>query len=242
MISQHWFRQWLGARRPSGAVIRTQRKGHLSGYRDSAQPSVKTLNMIILSTNEFTFNCFLSLSADIIMTADGLPLEVPVLPEWYGPWFNTKMSSYWYRKPHCGDKTVVRSSCLHNGISYTGKITSLYWISPLAITPRWTRPSTCKHINNQGPFYWHGLILILAWISNNFSIKVWDEINYPIPNILQWLYRWSLRMEKHFHPKLNNGCNYSSMLGIKLTYVIVNGAPAHKRQAAYRDLSISYTV
>ena len=47
-----------------------------------------------------------------------------------GPWFNIKMSSYQYRKSHCGDKTVVRSSYLHNGISYTGKMTSLYWISP----------------------------------------------------------------------------------------------------------------
>ena len=36
-----------------------------------------------------------------------------------------------YRKSHCGDKTVVRSSYVHNGISYTGKMTSLYWISPL---------------------------------------------------------------------------------------------------------------
>ena len=34
-------------------------------------------------------------------------------------------SSYQYRKSHCGDKTVVRSSYLHNGISYTGKISSL---------------------------------------------------------------------------------------------------------------------
>ena len=38
-----------------------------------------------------------------------------------GPWFNIKMSSYQYRKSHCGDKTVVRSSYLHNGISYTGQ-------------------------------------------------------------------------------------------------------------------------
>ena len=36
-----------------------------------------------------------------------------------GPWFNIKMTSYQYRKSHCGDKTVVRSSYLHNGISYT---------------------------------------------------------------------------------------------------------------------------
>ena len=45
-----------------------------------------------------------------------------------GPWFNIKMSSYQYRKSHCGDKTILRPSYLHNGISYTGKIISLYWI------------------------------------------------------------------------------------------------------------------
>ena len=38
------------------------------------------------------------------------------------------MSSYQYRKSHCGDKTVVRSSYLHNGISYTGKMTFFCWI------------------------------------------------------------------------------------------------------------------
>ena len=38
------------------------------------------------------------------------------------------MSSYQYRKSLCWDKTVVRSSYLHNGISYTGKVSSLYWI------------------------------------------------------------------------------------------------------------------
>ena len=48
-----------------------------------------------------------------------------------GPWFNIKMSSYQYRKPHCGDKTVVRSSYLRIGISYTGKMSSLYWIGAL---------------------------------------------------------------------------------------------------------------
>ena len=43
-------------------------------------------------------------------------------------WFNIKMTSYQYRKSHCGDKTILRPSYLHNGISYTGKMTSLYWI------------------------------------------------------------------------------------------------------------------
>ena len=42
------------------------------------------------------------------------------------PWFNIKMLSDHYRKSHCGDKTVVRSSYLDNGVSYTGKMTSLW--------------------------------------------------------------------------------------------------------------------
>ena len=48
-----------------------------------------------------------------------------------GPWFNIKMSSYQYRKSHCWDKMVVRLSYIHNEISYTGKMASLYWFNPL---------------------------------------------------------------------------------------------------------------
>ena len=48
-----------------------------------------------------------------------------------GPRFDIKMTSYQYRKSHCGDKTILRPSYLHNGISYTGKTTSLYWIRAL---------------------------------------------------------------------------------------------------------------
>ena len=48
-----------------------------------------------------------------------------------GPWFNIKMSSYQYRKSHCRDKTILRPSYLHNGICYTGKMSSLYWIEDL---------------------------------------------------------------------------------------------------------------
>ena len=51
-----------------------------------------------------------------------------------GPRFNIKMSSYQYRKTHCGDKTVVKSSYIHNGISYAGKM-SLYWIRALVSAP-----------------------------------------------------------------------------------------------------------
>ena len=45
-----------------------------------------------------------------------------------GAWFNIVMPSYQYRKSHCGDKMILRPSYLHNGISYIGKTTSLYWI------------------------------------------------------------------------------------------------------------------
>ena len=53
-------------------------------------------------------------------------------------WFNKNMPSYQYRKSHCGDKTIMWSSYLYNGISYTGK-TSLYWISALCIIDHWLK-------------------------------------------------------------------------------------------------------
>ena len=61
----------------------------------------------------------------IAAVLDGYPILQP------GPRFNIKIPSSQYRKSHCGDKTLVRSSYLHNGISYTGKTTSLYWIRAL---------------------------------------------------------------------------------------------------------------
>ena len=43
-----------------------------------------------------------------------------------GGWFNIKATSYQYRKSHCGDKTILRPSYLHNVFSYTGKMSSIY--------------------------------------------------------------------------------------------------------------------
>ena len=68
-------------------------------------------------------------------------LPVSSLP---GPRFNIKMSSYQYNKYHCGDKTIIRSSYLHNGVSYTGKITSLYWIKALCLS---LPLSICLHLS-----------------------------------------------------------------------------------------------
>ena len=47
--------------------------------------------------------------------------------------FSIRMTSYQYMKSHCGDKTILRPAYLHNGISYTGKTTSLYWIGTQVI-------------------------------------------------------------------------------------------------------------
>ena len=47
-----------------------------------------------------------------------------------GDWFNIKMPVYQYRETYCRDKTILRPSYNHNGISYTGE-TSLYWNSGL---------------------------------------------------------------------------------------------------------------
>ena len=50
-----------------------------------------------------------------------------------GGWFNIKTTSCQYRKSHCGDKAILRPSYFHNGISYTGKMSSLYWIKALVV-------------------------------------------------------------------------------------------------------------
>ena len=50
-----------------------------------------------------------------------------------GPWFNIKTPYFQYRESHYGDKTILRPSYLHNGISYTGKTASLYWIQALQV-------------------------------------------------------------------------------------------------------------
>ena len=66
---------------------------------------------------------------------------------WTAGWLNIKMPSYLYRKSHCGDKTILRPSYLHNGISYTGKMTSLYWIR--ALMSMW-RLDICNHHDDHG--------------------------------------------------------------------------------------------
>ena len=37
-----------------------------------------------------------------------------------------------------------------------------------------------------GPFSWHGLTLIAAWISNHAPSKLWDDITNPFPKCQMW--------------------------------------------------------
>ena len=121
------------------------------------------------------------------MAPDGLAMMKPekqqpwydlISSEYSGPWFNIKMSSYQCRKSHRGDKTIIGSSYLHNGISYTGKMSSLYWISALVSkpvilwslqSPRWTVYMTIamksdRHLHSM---HWRwGVSGISEWIGN----------------------------------------------------------------------------
>ena len=90
-----------------------------------------------------------------------------------GPWINIKMSSHQYRKSHCGDKTVVRSSYLHSGISYTGKMTSLYWTNALV-------PSFC-------------VMLHLRFVLQKFARNVADphkNFENALIEIFNYTYHW----------------------------------------------------
>ena len=95
-----------------------------------------------------------------------------------GPWFNIKMSSYQYRKSHCGDKTVVRSSYLHNGISYTGKMTSLYWFGPLVL--HFNMLLFCK-LGFFSAFSWYtfyNTMHIFFHICYLKTVKMWYGVHY----------------------------------------------------------------
>ena len=48
----------------------------------------------------------------------------------------------------------------------------------------------------------------------------WNYLSIPK---LQRLHRWSLGMDKYFHPTHYNGCDYLSMLGLKLNHVSKRG-------------------
>ena len=69
-------------------------------------------------------------------------------------------------------------------------------------------------------FYYYSSTFIP--VSNCIHYKVWDEITYPFPKHQQ-CNRWGVGMDKYFHYKLYQACDYLSMLGLKLNYVSKRG-------------------
>ena len=74
------------------------------------------------------------------------------------------------------------------------------------------------------PFYSHGLTLTPAWISGHTPKKTWNEITYPFTNfngcgveVWEWLSNYIT---------LYNGCDYLSMMRLKLIYVSKMGPGA----------------
>ena len=84
------------------------------------------------------------------------------------------MTSYQYRKSHCGDKTILRPSYLHNRISYTGKTTLYIESGPWSLAVACPAYSFC--LSN---FVWQ-------WWTSNFMMLVW-HIHFVRCNKSWWL-------------------------------------------------------
>ena len=55
-------------------------------------------------------------------------------------------------------------------------------IAPVPLKLRWRIWLNTLHETTSSTFYWQGLTLIPAWISNYMPSNVWDEITYPFLN------------------------------------------------------------
>ena len=112
-----------------------------------------------------------------------------------GPWFNIKMTSYQYRKSHCGDKTILRPSYLHNGISYTGEMTSLYWIRALhgSLSCQVISSITSDGIDLVLWEYWgHApeLLVCKLWVDIHSQTKQWHFNKGQILSQKNYIHIW----------------------------------------------------
>ena len=124
-----------------------------------------------------------------------------------GPWFSIKISSYQYRKSHCGDKTIIRSSYLHNRIFYPGKMASLYWISPKVAHFQCLQGTPSLTWSNYNPGMY-----------KESNVKQSVGQNYlSFPKLKICSSHWSLEWVDNFIPHLYWACDYLSILGLKLT-------------------------
>ena len=126
-----------------------------------------------------------------------------------GPWFNLTMSSYQYRKTHCGDKTILRPSYLHNRISYTGKMTSLYWIGPSISSMPVDGGVLCSDISARIQWRYHCIIR-----------RAWNAAR------IQWRYHciirraWNARYGSVYGVIFYKLCNFFAYTATDITNVI----------------------
>ena len=133
------------------------------------------------------------------------------------------MACYW-----TGDKPYLSQWWTHSRMHICIFQTCIYLENKPSMPSQYTEPKLGHHSACRGPYYWRGLTLIPAWISNYMPGKVWGEITYPFLNFN--VNHWSWGMGKSFHPTLYNVCNYLSMLGLKLNHVGKRGliCPSYK--------------
>ena len=139
-----------------------------------------------------------------------------ILPKIYnrpGHWFNKKMTSYQYRKSRCGDKTILRPPYLHNGIYYTGKMPSLYWISPLGVERKlehaqvtgWEKISfevpryhtTHEYVQwiiilPERIRYWFRRCSPFLWRAMNSGTRIIGQLRQPTTYLHTWLITWDI--------------------------------------------------
>ena len=98
------------------------------------------------------------------------------------------MPFYRYRKSHCEDKTIWQLSYLHNGISFTGKMTSLYWIRAQNVYLSYPAISIaihCPQLNRSTPvdleFHSHGNQSIV-----NLPVNLFRDAGVGGQNVEAW--------------------------------------------------------
>ena len=91
-----------------------------------------------------------------------------------GPWFGMKMSSYQHKKPNCGDKTVVRSTCLvHPSVRDKRRVSEIDLSQPRHETAFWWRHNGPVTSQLTDPFKWpnYPLELIGIYVHINTQSK-----------------------------------------------------------------------
>ena len=118
-----------------------------------------------------------------------------------GSRFNINMTSYQYRKSHCGNKTMLRPSYLHNGISYTGKMTSLYWIGAQL---HW--PSYANYVATR--CFIDGSLLRICDKLTTWNQGRWASRGLWAQEFVPPSWWWCSLLAPLIIPKENNGCSY----------------------------------